>query len=174
MLKSKRGVCVDCPPDKGNVLIYASGRCYNHYWISRRNAAFNKSKSRFILYDKNKIANGELTLNEWFKHHVANSNWVCENCGAILQPNNDKIARSFQAHILPKNIFRSVSTDINNRMLLGAMNYPCNCHGQYDSNWDNASQMKIFPIALDRFLLFAHKLSNSEIGKLPEQFKMKL
>jgi hypothetical protein len=132
------------------------------------------SKSRFILYDKNKIKNGELTLDQWFEYHIEHSDWICENCGSILQPKDEETMKSFQAHILPKNKFLSVATDINNRMLLGAITQPCSCHGQYDSNWNNAAKMPVFSIALERFPLFAHKLTDEEIRRLPEPFKMLL
>lgn len=175
MLKNKKGICIDCGPAKGEVYIYASGRCSFHYWTSRNKISVAKRSERFILYDKNKKDNGHLTLKEWFQYHVEKTGeqWICENCGTILYPYDYKVAKSCQAHILPKKDkqFPSVSTDINNRMLLGGLHQSCKCHDQYDSNWMNAVTMNIFPIALERFQLFKHKLTTAEIGRLPEHFK---
>jgi len=71
--------------------------------------------------------------------------WVrCENCNQSV-----KAARVSNAHILPKGIFKSVSTNIHNHM------YLCfSCHSQFDSNWEIAYSMFVFKKAKERYEKF--------------------
>ena len=65
---------------------------------------------------------------------------LCKNCNRKIA----KIDLVNLAHILPKSIFKSISKDVNNIVLL------CHdCHGQYDSSWKNATKMKCWESLVD-------------------------
>lgn len=77
----------------------------------------------------------------------------CENCGRKLTGHVSEIA-----HILPKNLFKSVSTNEDNCLYL-CSNFVYGsdgCHDKFDSSYDNARQMEVWPTALERFNKFKH------------------
>lgn len=84
----------------------------------------------------------------YFKHHlnILNSKThKCCNCDfPLYNPTTVNVA-----HILPKAIFKSVRSNINNVL------YLClNCHGSYDHSWKKAKDMKCFIEAKHKFNLF--------------------
>lgn len=73
---------------------------------------------------------------EFFKKHiqiVQNERRCCEECGDPLKGNVTEIA-----HILPKQIYKSVSTNDENVIYLCGLYSENNCH----SNFDNFSKEK--------------------------------
>ena len=127
---------------------------------------------------KEALGGGLTDIEQWFQDKMKNSIPVCENCGMeanwLLDPKYEKIWRACQAHILPKKkgAFPSVSTHPDNHMVLFPAwgGHLCGCHGVYDSNWCNATTMKIWETAVIRFKGFESKISPNERRKIPEQF----
>jgi len=76
----------------------------------------------------------------------------CWECGDIISP---KDYRSASAHIFPKSLFPSISSNEYNLLILGAR---CNCHN-LSHRLDTFSQMKVFPTAVNRFLKFGHLIT---------------
>lgn len=76
---------------------------------------------------------------------------VCENCGRPLHGNVSEVA-----HIIPKNIFKSVATNSYNCLYLCSnLIYGSDgCHDKYDSSWTAAKSMKVWPLAVQRFEKF--------------------
>lgn len=107
-------------------------------------------------------------LNDWF-NEIEEREWKngkcnCWNCGeVILKP----FARTAIAHILAKrkNQFPSVATQPMNYLILGAS---CGCHSEYDTSWEDASKMRIWPKAVERFLIFQSTITAEEFTRLPE------
>jgi hypothetical protein len=69
------------------------------------------------------------------------------------------------AHVLPKGLFGSVATHPQNYMILKMWG---GTHGQYDSNWENASKMKVWKHACKIFNILYPLLTQEEKSKLPE------
>lgn len=69
------------------------------------------------------------------------------------------------AHCLPKSLFPSVKTHPRNYMILKMWG---GTHGQYDSNWENASKMKVWPYACKIFNILYPLLTREEKSKLPD------
>lgn len=110
--------------------------------------------------------NGEDTEQQkWYKAIIASEDRVCWNCNADLSRLSRDEMFSCVAHVLPKSIFPSVAMHHHNYMILGRY---CNCHGQYDSSWENASKMPIFKEAVDRFIIMEPDIS--ERSKIPDVF----
>ena len=110
--------------------------------------------------------NGEDTeLQKWYKRIIASEEMTCWNCNADLGRLSRDEMFSCVAHVLPKSIFPSVATHHHNYMILGRY---CNCHGQYDSSWENASKMPIFKEAIDRFIIMEPEIL--ERSKIPDVF----
>ena len=76
----------------------------------------------------------------------------CFECGDYIFP---KDYRSATAHIFPKGIFESVSSNEFNYLVLGSR---CGCHN-LSHRLDTFSQMKVFPTAVNRFLKFGHLIT---------------
>lgn len=162
MLKPKTGICIDCPP--GSPVRYlVAGRCNTHYWAHRRQVSSKRTKERGPAKD-----DGSLGI--WFEYHNTNNAWICENCGAPLNPFNPQVASSCQAHIVPKEHFKSVRGCLDNHMTLGGLHQKCYCHSTYDSSWEKAQGMNVFTLATERFLKFKHLLLPQEVKKLPAVF----
>lgn len=108
-------------------------------------------------------------LSEWYKFHIENCKWVCENCGKIINNYSEKSRFSAQAHILPKSIFKSVKTLSINHITLGHID--CGCHARFDHSWERASEMNIFnkvkPIIIQMIAL----LNKDEVRRLKEILK---
>lgn len=110
--------------------------------------------------------NGEDTEQQkWYKAIISSEDRVCWNCGTDLGSLTRDEMFSCVAHVLPKSIFHSVATHPDNYMILGRY---CNCHGQYDSSWENASKMPIFKEAIDRFIIMEPEVA--ERSKIPDMF----
>jgi hypothetical protein len=63
--------------------------------------------------------------------------------------------RAATAHIYPKSIFESVMSNEWNYLVLGA---GCGCHNK-SHRLDTFSQMKVFPVAVQRYLKFGHLIT---------------
>src|SRR5438128_10767472 len=104
----KTGVCLLCPPSRGEQKLYAKDLCHFHYW--NQNARDNSLKKNTLEVLVNQEPNllPNLTLHNWFGYHLTYSTRTCENCGQpLIYPNKDT-AYSCQAHIIPKEHFPSV------------------------------------------------------------------
>lgn len=111
----------------------------------------------------------DLELKKWFEYVAGEiaKNPTCWNCGAYIPK---EFYRHASAHILPKRKdygFPSVATHKMNFLVLGA---GCGCHSTYDRSFDDAVQMPVFPIALERFRLFADFIEESERFRVPSCF----
>ena len=103
-------------------------------------------------------------LGAFFQKHIEKVN-KCENCGFII-PNP---ASKNVAHILPKSLFKSVMCNDDNVM------YLCSdldrmegkgCHDVFDSSWEKAKGMTIFPTAVERFKKFEHSIEEKSLTLL--------
>lgn len=104
-------------------------------------------------------------LVEWYAKKIKSCDWICCECGKSCYSSNKDYQFAAQAHILPKSLFPSVATHEQNYMCLGPA---CGCHGKYDSNWDNASKMKVWPEALSTMFTLIPLLPVQEYRKLPD------
>ena len=132
--------------------------CQPHYWSELKKKTTRQAPSG---------DDGE--LKDWYEWAISISDWVCENCGEPISAVDEKARYAAQAHILPKHLFRSVQTHQSNRLHLGNY-YGCNCHDRYDFSFENAIKMPVFPLALERFVLFAPLISKYELRYLPKPF----
>lgn len=115
---------------------------------------------------------------QWFEDRMKESEPVCAECGFradwLLLPEYKKIWRACQAHILPKKkgAFPSVATHPLNHMVLFPSwgGHLCGHHGEYDSSWFNATTMKVWPKAVERFKQFESAIAEKERRLIPEQF----
>lgn len=153
----KFGICIDCPEDSKPKMLIA-GRCQMHYWISRKK--IYQEKKKFKMEDEK----NELDL--FFQKIISVvliKNPFCWECKSFIP---EKFYRHAIAHIFQKSIFKSVETHPFNFLILGA---GCGCHDK-SHRIDTFSQMKVFPMAVQRFRFFEKNIT--EKHKYLENFRI--
>lgn len=124
--------------------------------------------------EANKANKGVKTdLDIWFdfqiKQELDNGRCLCQNCNAPIRhqllSKDTWVKRGTIAHVLPKKPtkFPSVATHIHNFMILCLQ-----CHADFDSSWDKAQLMQVFPLAKTKFKLFQSAIKEP-LGKLPPE-----
>ncbi len=118
------------------------------------------SDKRAAKIREQRINTPDVTLDAWFDHFMKVSEPICMECGFeaqwLKQPEYATIWRACQAHLLPKRKnygFPSLATNFDNHLVLFPSwgGHLCGCHGFYDSNWYNASTMKIWDEVVKTF-----------------------
>lgn len=94
-----------------------------------------------------KKARGEeaTDLQKWYQKIMDSEEAKCWETGERIDKNDKFGWHGSVAHILPKELFPSVETHPMNYMILKMWG---GTHGQYDSSWENAAKMKVWPYAL--------------------------
>ncbi len=158
-IQPKQGNCIDC--GKHTALI--GGRCQFHYWKERERLRAAKRKASGV--DVNAYE-AKRELDNWYLFQISNMPCQCENCDEPLNRYAPWGARAYVAHIVEKRNFKSVKLHPLNRIFLCIQ-----CHTNYD-NWgkDKVMCMPVFNVAIERFKLFADKISSNEYNYLPEYF----
>lgn len=139
------------------------------------------------LAEAKKVVSGE-SLDDWFEKGMKEYPPICMECGMnahwlfeltedIKKAEAYKLMwRASQAHILPKKKkygFPSIATNPDNRIILFPSwgGHLCGCHGFYDSNWYNASTMKIWPKVIEIVTVKLYPvLTIEEKKRIPEIF----
>lgn len=171
-MKTKFGFCEECNCGRSEPVALIAGLCKNKYWRNRRKINEEKRKKRGldITGKKNPVNDSELTL--FYKKMMSELAPVCENCGmenkAIVKSQNRW--QSCIAHVLPKSIFKSLETDKRNVIVLfsGFSAAGCHCHDKYDSSWDSATKMAIWPKAIKIIRELYPELPDKEKAKVPD------
>ncbi len=152
-MNHKKGRCIDCPEDTPDQYLIA-GRCQNHYWRHQRTKKAKKPKEIAKRAAKQ-------SLSAWFDMQIMLcANKECENCGTkIIQPSRTNIA-----HILPKSIFKSVATHLNNRW------FACwQCHSDFDNHpIEKVIHMLVVKKLQKRLQGFYQEISKTEVRRVPE------
>jgi hypothetical protein len=106
-------------------------------------------------------------LDEWFEKKVSELTDVCMECGGPTKTAIYVMDRECVSHVLPKrkSMFPSVATHDENAMELCTKN---GCHHEYDSSWENASKMKVWPIAVEKFKLIYPSIAPNERKNIPD------
>jgi hypothetical protein len=130
-------------------------------------------KKRPTPIKKGKPKKKDKSLDEFFETLMRVNVPVCDNCGAmkpILNSEDYKpLWKSCQAHLLQKRHFKSLQTHELNMMVLGSgYSGMCNCHDDFDNNWDKASKMKIWPEVVRRFKILYPLIHLSEYQYIPD------
>lgn len=107
----------------------------------------------------------ETELQKWYSHIMQTEHPVCWETGEKIDTRDVKGWHGSIAHALPKIQFPSVATHPKNYLILKMWG---GTHGQYDSSWENASRMKVWPIACEVFNQLYPLLSADEKRRLPD------
>lgn len=106
------------------------------------------------------------TMNEFFDKMATKIPFNCMNCMKPLYAHNKFAKRSVCAHIIEKSKFPFVADLEENILFLGSdLLGICDCHDSWDRNIETRIKMKVYPLALKRFELFKHLLTDKELNK---------
>lgn len=130
---------------------------------------------------EDKIEDAQMSLYWMLAKRELAKNPKCMNCGAFIPEKIKQIGKKFSldgyrcatAHVLPKRKeygFPSVAANPINRLFLGSAIGGCGCHDDYDSSWEKASTMKIWPLAVEIFKQLYPLIHPSERKSIPEVF----
>lgn len=169
--------CCNCPAtNTAGRKIAKDYFCLNCYKNKKNKEQLDKAKLKQQVRGLNsyqKTVTG-LELPIWFSKRMDDNEPICENCGVSMpllksNPVLSKQWKSCQAHLLPKRHFESIKMHELNGMVLGTgFSGLCNCHDRYDSNWENASKMKIWNEVVRRFKILYPLITPSETKYIPD------
>ena len=110
---------------------------------------------------------------DWFKDRVSEMKGVCIECGGPIEKNIFSFAIMAVAHCLPKRKgqFPSVALHKENSLELCVTN---GCHHIYDTSWEDAAQMKCWPIALAKIIKIYPSIASSERMHLPDIIRQEI
>lgn len=157
--------CSLCKPGRGPQPLNKDGVCHYHERFMQRQV---KKPIVVRIYRKRRPGSGKrkkgpspLTL--WYRKRIDERQGFCMECGAGI---SYKHAHASTAHVLGKKEeqFPSVMTHEWNHLELG---FFCNCHKKYDSSWESASTMKVWPEVVRRFKLIEPDIVEEERGSIP-------
>lgn len=141
-----------------------AGKPAHIYWRELRQKSKRPKKTAIKRkpYQKNVVPG----LTDWYMNKMQfYFGMPCEECG---QPVLRSVQAS-QAHLLPKEKFKSIALHLLNHALLGA---ECGCHTKYDKSWASARKMKIWPtVQMVIVQVLIPLLPKEEFKKLPDFLK---
>lgn len=152
-----------CKHEGCNKMPRLAGYCWEHCpeeirskYKSKKDLQRKAANARRFTIIKLRMANYKenTELELWFRRIALEieKNPYCWETGDYISA---KDYRSATSHIFPKAIFKSVSTHPMNFLVLSPRN------GSHDKTHriDTFSQMKVFPIAIERFYLFEKEIT---------------
>jgi hypothetical protein len=134
-------------------------------------APISEKRRAKLAAEKEARGDSETQLQQWYSHIMATEEPVCWETGERINKEDELGWRGSIAHILPKNLFPSVATHPLNYMILKMWG---GTHTDYDSSWSKAKLMKVWPIAVERFLQFEKDIADNERKYLPNCFLLAL
>lgn len=141
------------------------------YWseLRRRSAPIKRTPIKRKMIKKSTEPNLATPTQQWYFDRISECNFLCAECKTNVFYPVLGYQIAVQAHILPKSIFKSVALHPLNCMCLGT---DCSHHGRYDTSWDDASKMKIWPHAREIIVtVLIPLLPKHEYAKLPDILK---
>ena len=127
--------------------------------------SFSKKKEAQMKQEKEMRGDEKTDLQKWYDKIMQEEMPVCWETGNTIDVRDTKGWHGSIAHVLPKEVFPSVMTHPKNYMILNMWG---GAHGQYDSSWKNAMEMKVWPIAVEVIKILYPLLTPKEKKKLPD------
>jgi hypothetical protein len=115
--------------------------------------------------DKEELKGGDSELQKWYAKIMQDETPKCWETGEWINKQDKMGWHGSIAHILDKKNFPSVKVHPLNYMILKMWG---GTHGQYDSSWENAAKMKVWPYALKVINVLYPLLTAEERRKLPD------
>ena len=144
--------------------------------LKRKKAAKNNLSRK--LHQVSSVPKEKLELEQWFSNMAFKiaQHPYCLECelNGVLTFIPEKYYRMASAHTLPKRKeygFPSVAAHPENGFTLATT---CGHHANYDKSWEDASKMKIWPLAIEKIKKMLPFIAASEMKNLPVIIRQEL
>ena len=128
-------------------------------------AKVSKKKQEEMRVEKEGRNGAETGLQKWYAEIMKKEEPICWETGHKINKNDKFAWQGSIAHVLSKKLFPSVATHPHNYLILEMYG---GAHGQYDSSWKNAQRMKVWKIALERFIMIEPDIALGERKYIPD------
>lgn len=129
-------------------------------------AKVSKKRAAKLAEEKKEMAGDKTDLQKWYNKIMEAETPKCWETGEKLNKADKLGWHGSIAHILCKSLYPSVATHPQNYMILSMWN---GSHANYDSSWERAAKMKVWPYAMKIILtVLLPLLTPEEKRKLPE------
>lgn len=125
-----------------------------------------QAKEPKIKKAKKAIGSGSAELTRWFKERREEMTGICANCGNISCRDSEDYFKFSIAHILPKNIFKSVATHRLNWIELCF--WGNSCHTNMDNKTLDIMDLNCFAIVIERFVAMYPDIDKKERRYIPD------
>jgi hypothetical protein len=125
----------------------------------------NQKKRPKGWFDAYKVYDSTDNLQKWFEDRRKEMTGVCVNCGGKSCKDDDKYWKYSIAHLLPKNHFKSISTNENNWLEL--CHFGNSCHANYDNKMLDIMDMSCFDTIIQKFVKIYPHIAQEEKRRIP-------
>lgn len=129
-------------------------------------AKVSEKKKQQLKEEKAVRVGGGNELDRWFQARRKEMGGRCLNCGEKTTKHQDQWYKSGIAHILPKNIFKSIKTHPLNWVELCF--WKNNCHGNYDNHMIDITELNCYALVIERFLAIYPDIDPKERKYIPD------
>lgn len=105
-------------------------------------------------------------LDRWFQARRKEMNGRCLHCGEKTTKHHDQWYKASIAHILPKRLFKSVSTHPLNWIELCF--WSNNCHANYDNHTLDITELNCYDLVIERFIAIYPAIAPKEKKYIPD------
>jgi hypothetical protein len=163
MIERKLKACKSCTLPR---MIFSRGRCKqcahkeDYKGIQRQAIQANRIFPKARIY---RPPSGE--LNRWFQDRRTEMTGYCHHCGNVSSRDDDRYYKFSLAHILPKNIFKSIKTHPLNSVELCFWNN--SCHTNFDHKTLDLMDLNCFHEVIEKFIAMYPDIAPNERKYIP-------
>lgn len=129
-----------------------------------------KKSAKKIAQEKEEMTERKISgggeKERWFKARRAEMRGLCQHCGAKSSKDSDNYFRHSIAHLLPKNLFKSVSTHPDNWIEL--CYFPPSCHSNFDNKILDIMELNCFDEVIRKFVAIYPSIAPAERKYIPD------
>jgi hypothetical protein len=126
----------------------------------------SEKKKEELKEDKIKRVAGGNEMDRWFANRRKEMIGICSHCGDKSCKNSDQYYKFSIAHILPKNLFKSVKTHPLNWVELCFWNK--SCHTNYDNKILDITEFNCFNEVIEKFISIYPSIAPKERKYIPD------
>ena len=131
--------------------------------VAAKNKANLNALSRKLHIEQNKVSGAE--MNRWHNDRRSEAKGFCSNCGGVSCKNNDNYYKFSNAHILPKEFFKSVKTHPLNCIEL--CYFENGCHPKMDNKLLDLTEMSCWDEIITKFVAMYPSIAENEKRRIP-------
>ena len=109
---------------------------------------------------------GGSELDRWFQARRKEMGGHCLHCGEKTTKHQDQWYKCSVAHLLPKNLFKSVKTHPLNWIELCF--WKNNCHANYDNHIIDITELNCYDLVIERFIAMYPDINPKERKYIPD------